>query len=600
MVNIIPTPKKLEITSGAFELSECALSLDAELDKRVIRAASRLASEIKEATGKASFVTTSNDEEKAVFITAGEGGEGYRLEVTPSKITIDGDGAAGAFYGIQSLRQLIKENGGKIPCLKIEDEPEFSYRGFYQDITRGRVNKLEKLKKIADTMAYFKLNSLQLYVEDAFLFKEFEGILTENDAMTAEETLEFDSYCHENFIELIPSLATFGHLFTLLQSEKYNYLAEFPNHKMVQTYWMEKQWHHTINAFHPDSIKVIGSMLEQYIPLFCSDSFNICCDETMDMCQGVNKGRDSDEAYMHHFGGIVEIMKRYNKRIMMWGDTVMPRVEKVREAVPDDTVILNWNYNSPVNEWIPKFFWEQKFPQIDCTGTLSWCHFIENIDGSTGNISSFASHAKKYGALGLLNTNWGDFGHICPFNCNLYGLMFGAQKSWNVDAETDDEFNTTASLLLYNVTEFNMVDTVRALGLAQLTADWYNLVTWYSANFVEGREIPLSFGKDKTERDAISNMELCQRELCRLKELGRPNDPVIDDIIISTEGIILLHKIFLYQNEIEGYCDRELLDGEISSWLEGYSKAWLRDDKPSGLERLCSFLTGITEKPTKK
>ena len=105
---------------------------------------------------------------------------------------------AGAFYAIQSLRQLVKENGALLPRFEIDDEPEFAYRGLYQDISRGRVPTLEKLKSIADVISYFKINSLQLYVEDAFAFREFDGIVTQMEKM---QNLDFDK--DENVDKLV-------------------------------------------------------------------------------------------------------------------------------------------------------------------------------------------------------------------------------------------------------------------------------------------------------------------------------------------------------------------------------------------------------------
>ena len=56
----------------------------------------------------------------------------------------------------------------QVPCLHIKDKPDFKYRGFYQDVTRGKIPTVDTIKKLIDTMAYYKLNSLQLYVEHVF------------------------------------------------------------------------------------------------------------------------------------------------------------------------------------------------------------------------------------------------------------------------------------------------------------------------------------------------------------------------------------------------------------------------------------------------
>lgn len=602
MLNIIPTPKKIKESKGYFELSGVGVFAEPGTDVRVIRALLVLCREIGEACGRYVPLSYTAPSEKAVAVSYGDGGEGYRLTVDENRITIEGEGAAGAFYAVQSLRQLLKENGTRIPCVIIEDEPDFSYRGFYHDVTRGRVPTLEKLKDVADTLAFYKVNSLQLYIEDAFTFKELEGVVASDSALTPEEIIELDSYCRDRFIDLVPSMATFGHLFTLLQSERYNHICELKGHKLSRNYWLERQWHHTVDVYHPETFEVIRSMIEQYLPLFSSKYFNICCDETMDLCGGANEGRDKGEAYFYHLDKLVSLVRSYGKQVMLWGDECMARPDEAREHLPDDAVVLNWCYRREVAEWIPKMFWERGFSQIACTGTSSWENFIEDIEVSTGNISTFAAHAKKYGCLGILNTNWGDFGHICAFGCNLYGLLFGAQKSWNVDAETGLEFEEAASLLLYGVSNFNMADTLRALSRAAATCNWSNFVIWHSSVTLEGKDMPLRYGGERgiryTAEDAVRSLDICKEELERLCSLEGKNR-VIEEIILAVRAIALMNREVLYVNGVAGYTDRESLKKDFDSWLSDYSASWLSDNKPSDLWRIEEFIKRITDVPIK-
>ncbi len=607
MVKIIPTPKKIEEKDGAFDFSGVSLFVPDFSDKRIVKAATVLAEEIEELTGKKAAVTSSEPSGKVVIITYGKKekalfeieGEGYVLTVSANGIKIHGDGSAGAFCGIQSLRQLIKLNGGRIPCCEIEDRPDFGYRGFYLDITRGRVPTLEKLKRVVDMLSFYKVNSLQLYVEDAFTFKELDGVVTAEAALTPDEIRELDIYCREHFVELIPSLSTFGHLYTLLQSDRYRHICELENYEPTRNYWMEKQWHHTVDAYDPETIKVIGSMIEQYIPLFTSEYFNICCDETIDLCKGKNEGKDKAQAYFYHVEKLIKIIKKHGKKVMMWGDEPMAHPEAAREKLPSDTVILNWCYRREVAEWIPQMFSELGFSQIACTGTSCWDTFIENVNISVGNITSFSRHAKKYNALGILNTNWGDFGHVCAFNCNLYGMLFGAEKSWNVDSAIDEDFERTASFLLYGIKEFNMAETLRRLGKAAFSGDWFKFVMWHSAVCLEGKKTPFSYGEWGSEADTIAALEICREESARLLSLGR-NDAVITDLLLAARALSLMNRLALYANSVRGYEDKELLQRDFDSWLSDYSAAWLREDKPSGLGRISDFVKNITDVPILK
>lgn len=596
MVRIIPTPADFEILEGELSLSDLSAYPAVGTDRRVIKALVSLCREIKEITGKTVPVSASQPSGKRLTLSHRECGDGYRLTVSENGIEIEGDGAAGAFYALQTLLQLIRFYGDKIPCCRISDFPDFSYRGFYHDVTRGRVPTLEKLKRIADTLAYFKINSLQLYVEDAFTFKELSGIVTAEGALTPEEILELDAYCKDRFIDLIPSMATFGHMFTLLQSDRYNHICELRGHTLERNYWLEKQWHHTLNVYHPEAFGVIKSMIEQYLPLFSSKYFNICCDETMDLCNGANEGKDKGEAYFYHVKKLVSLIESYGKKVMLWGDECMARPDMAKENLPEDAIVLNWCYRREVAEWIPKMFWERGFSQIACTGTSCWDNFIENVNISVGNISSFASHAKKYGAMGILNTNWGDFGHVCPFGSNLYGLLFGAQKSWSVDADTGEDFELSASFLLYGVQEFNMIDTLRALAGAAETCNWSEFVIWHSAVTLEGKERPLGYGGRPgvryTAGDAVRSIEICREERERLESLSNKSIDV-EDILLSIRAIELMNRAVLFVNNVSGCCDANVLQKDLDIWLSEYKKGWLRDNKPSGLHRLCEFIKSI-------
>lgn len=74
------------------------------------------------------------------------------------------------FNGVQTLRQLIIQYGSSLPCLYIEDYPALSVRGWFMDVTRGRIPKMTYLKELADRCSLYKINQLHLYIEHTFLF----------------------------------------------------------------------------------------------------------------------------------------------------------------------------------------------------------------------------------------------------------------------------------------------------------------------------------------------------------------------------------------------------------------------------------------------
>ena len=101
--------------------------------------------------------------------------EGYALEVTPEKIVVKAAGVKGAFYALQTLRQLLPSDieGNeckpdviwKVPSVRVTDEPRFGYRGLMVDVARYFITK-EHLMRIIDTMGMLKLNKLHLHLTD--------------------------------------------------------------------------------------------------------------------------------------------------------------------------------------------------------------------------------------------------------------------------------------------------------------------------------------------------------------------------------------------------------------------------------------------------
>ena len=103
------------------------------------------------------------------------GDEGYRLTVTGTRITIRGFRAAGVFYGVETLRQLLPPDVFRqapvagvtwtVPAVEIEDMPRFQWRGAHLDVSRSFMPK-EFVKKYIDLLALHKLNRFHWHLTD--------------------------------------------------------------------------------------------------------------------------------------------------------------------------------------------------------------------------------------------------------------------------------------------------------------------------------------------------------------------------------------------------------------------------------------------------
>ena len=91
--------------------------------------------------------------------------ESYRLLVREHKVHIKAHDEAGAFYAVQTLKQLLLQSKGCLPGLQIDDWPVCSYRGFMLDVSRYFFT-VEAVKLFLDAMALHKLNVFHWHLTD--------------------------------------------------------------------------------------------------------------------------------------------------------------------------------------------------------------------------------------------------------------------------------------------------------------------------------------------------------------------------------------------------------------------------------------------------
>ena len=100
--------------------------------------------------------------------------EGYSLEISSNSIKIKAKTDQGAFYAVQSLRQLLPpefENGTfkgvEIPVSSttINDEPQFPYRGMHLDVGRHMFS-VNFIKKYIDALAMLKMNTFHWHLTE--------------------------------------------------------------------------------------------------------------------------------------------------------------------------------------------------------------------------------------------------------------------------------------------------------------------------------------------------------------------------------------------------------------------------------------------------
>ena len=556
MLHLIPAVKKLTTENTCFTKQGICYESDG-LDLRLLAALKKLPYDPAGAM---------------LTLSIGDGAEErYTLSIREDAVHITAPGPAGAFYAIQTLRQIFTHS--QIPCLTIEDAPDFPYRGFYHDVTRGKIPTVETIKQLIDQMAYYKLNSLQLYVEHSFAFKEYAQLNPIYGCLTQEDLLEIGAYCRENFIEFIPSLSSFGHLYELLEQPQYRHLRVLTDLPTAPNFWYSRMLHHTINPEKPESIDVIKSLIDQYAPCFESDWFNICCDETADLQDYDVVDIRSGALYVEFVNKIISHLKEKGKKVMMWADILLDYPHTITD-LPEDTCFLNWSYRpDPPEEKVIKFA-QLGRKQILCPGTSTWSRLCENIDIAEPNICRMAEYGKKHGAIGLLNTNWGDYGNPCSLELAMYGLVLGAEKAWSVDTAVDDTFYGHVNALLYAQEDgFQLLTELNRL---HNTVNWNRFCKAYFYHRYHNEEDNVDGAPDIAAAQA-GYIQLAKK----LQSSTWIHDEYRQEMLLAAEGVCVIAELW---EKLLGHPVNRLTD--TRQWLSKYAEKWHQKNKPSELYRI--------------
>ena len=387
--------------------------------------------------------------------------EGYRLTVTPEGIELRARTAAGAFYGIQTLRALTARHGRHLPACVVKDHPDFKRRGVYLDCSRGRVPRLETLKELVNWLAHWKINELQLYVENVFLFEQHPKIGRGFSPFTAQDLLDLQAHCEERHVRLVPSLTSFGHFERILGLPEYADLGEKPGH-------LGYRGGTTLCPGDPRSLRLVADLYAEFLPLFHANEFNACCDETWELGQGRSRRRvarlGKGRVYLDFIKKLHRLCEKHGKRMNIWSDIVLNYPDLLSE-VPSDVVMLNWDYEvAGVRIARSRELAEAGLDFMACPGTHGWWSHGTRLVESMTNVAAFAREGRRRGAAGLLNTDWGDFGHRNPLGVSLHGFAHGAAHAWNGREVDESSFTDTFARSLFGSAQAGAVCLIRQLG----------------------------------------------------------------------------------------------------------------------------------------
>jgi hexosaminidase len=622
-IQVLPRPKRLKETGERFALGARTRIVLADKKSEDDRfAAQDFIEDVRETAGVTLKVGTGRGRgrilvgllgqqstaealERAGFDLSAEqlGDEGYLLSVTPREVVVAGRTSAGTFYGLQTLKQLVRGEGegAYVQGAHVADWPTMRWRAVSDDISRGPVPTVEYVKRQLRAFAAFKLNMHSFYMEHAFGSDAHPLIGPEGGSLRPEEIRELVAYARRYHVELVPEQQTFGHLHKALRLEKYNGLAEVPYGDVLSpqdegTYKLIADWYRELNE------------------LFPSKFFHIGADETFELGQGRSaeavKKQGVGAVYFEHLRRVREILRPYDRRLMFWGDIALNHPELIG-GIPPDMIVMNWDYAAR-NDYKARIelFKKAGLQQFVCPGVQGWNQIFPNLDTANTNIRNFVRDGQAEGVLGMMNTQWDDDGESL-FEMTWYAVALGASAAWQ-DAQAADapDFERDFGWAFFRRDGQELTKALRALGAvnAQLGVRAGNELFWrdpFNDIFQEDTARALA---EKTRLMRLS-VEGAEETLLRERGHVRRNRTAVDSAVFAARRLDHLgRRMQVIEQFSRDYWDaylnlgdrrkvrrlraytgavynsfREMAE-ELSVLRAAYREQWLRENRPYWLE----------------
>ena len=495
-LKLIPEPKEVRLQDGSFRVrptTRILVEFGHQSEDRI--AAETLAEEIQEQSGLKLSITGTKPESKRAeakedtgsivlarlqdqnvrdfLLSKGLkadsiGDQGYLLFSDNAHLIVAANTGQGLFYGVQTLRQLLHEDGGELicPAVAIRDWPSMEWRGVQDDISRGPIPTEDYMKRQIRTLAAYKVNLFALYMEHVFDFASQPLVAPKEAALTPHEINALVDYAKSLYVTILPEQQTFGHLHHMLKYEIYADVAERPHG-------------HVLTPTKEQSYDIIKAMYADLVPLFPGPFLHVGGDETFELGHGQTAARAADvglgRVYLEHLQKVSGILQPYHKQLMFWGDIAV-KYPQLLGILPKDMIAVPWDYDpKPSYENIIRPYRDAGLRVIVAPGANNWNQIWPNLDAGFVNIRNFVRDGQKLGAMGMLNTTWNDDGESL-YEMAWPTLIFGAAAAWQAGESDIGEFKSAYDWAFYRNGDATFRDALENLdrghqALAKINVD---------------------------------------------------------------------------------------------------------------------------------
>lgn len=611
---LVPVPKSVELKEGSFRnasgriicrgvsASDDLLRISTNVQKSLKTAGIDLPLAAVIAKGETATVNLKIDKS----IVKEE--QGYNISINDNRISIVANDAAGLFYASLTLSQLCKyaDDNGYLPSLEIKDHPDFKRRGVTVDVSRCKVPKLEQLFKYIDMFASWKINEIQLYTEHTFKYLNHKKVWQDASPYSAEDILKINKYCIERFIDLVPNQNSFGHMERWLKHKEYWDIAECPEISDPNNFLLSRR--RTICAVDQKSVDFADELYGELLPNFSSKYVNIGGDEPYELghgrskkaCKKVGKGR----VYLDFLKKLNTTVNNHGKSAQFWGDIIVKYPDLIKE-LPENITCMLWGYryNHPYAKQCPKFK-AAGIPFYVCPGTSSWRSIVGRTENSIQNQVNAAENGLKNGAIGYLNTDWGDYGHWQPYFTAYPAYIYGAAVSWSLKDNKDINYRELMNKYLFDDNSGELASIICDLGNSNQKATdhifnmvYYTLLRYHDEpmsskrlkqfkadKLVETKKYVESVIKRTTLSRALCNdSEILKREIINAGKLA----------IFACNMGTLKHNAKKGRLKYVSKDDKYKLLTELDEVINEHRELWVKRNRVGGLDESVANLEKI-------
>lgn len=271
------------------------------------------------------------------------GREGYAIRVD-RYVTVSAPEVVGAYWATRTLLQISEQTEDhQLPKGQLRDWPDYAMRGFMMDCGRKFI-PMSYLRDLVKMMAYYKMNTLQVHLNDNG-FKQFfghdwgrtyaafrlecdtyPGLTARDGYYTKREFIDFQEEAASQFVEIIPEIDAPAHTLAFT-----HYKPEIGS----QEYGMDH-----LDLFNPETYKFMDGLFKEYLegdkPVFRGPRVHIGTDEYS------NKKKEVVEKFRAFTDRYIRLVESYGKQACVWGALTHAAGET---PVKSENVIMSAWYN---------------------------------------------------------------------------------------------------------------------------------------------------------------------------------------------------------------------------------------------------------------